>query len=74
LAYVGSCEDRKMGLAYFTRLSWLFLEIGVSVSGPVTIEEMKRVLYPLKMRAGTYSKVVFLVLGILRKVAETRQF
>jgi hypothetical protein len=29
------------GVTSFTRVSWLFLERGVSLSGPVTIEETK---------------------------------
>jgi hypothetical protein len=58
----------------FIRLSQLSLERGVYVSGPFTIEKMKRVLYTLKRRIGTYSKVMFLVSGILRRVVKTHIF
>jgi hypothetical protein len=65
LDYVGSWEDRNMGLISFSRLSWLVLEIGVYVSGPVTIEEMKMVMFPPNVYI--YSKVIFLVSVILRR-------
>jgi hypothetical protein len=60
-------------LTSFTRLYGLFLERGVSVSGPVNIEEMKRVVFPLKRYPGIYPKAYFLVSGILRRVTETAE-
>jgi hypothetical protein len=69
LAYVGNWEDRTTRFASFTRLSRFILERGVSVYGPATIEATKRVVFPLKIYI--YSKVYFLVSGILRRVTET---
>jgi hypothetical protein len=53
LVYVGSWEDRTLGLASFSRPSRLSLERGVYVSGPATIEEIKRDLYFLSYRVKT---------------------
>jgi hypothetical protein len=67
-------SGKTMGVTSFTRLTRLFFERGVSVSVTVTIEEMKRVLYPLKRHVGTYSKALFFVSGILGRVAENHHF
>jgi hypothetical protein len=67
--YVGSWEDKTMGFTSFSRLSQLFLERGVSVSvvGTVTIEDVKSVIFPLKRER--YSNIMFLVSGVLKRVA-----
>jgi hypothetical protein len=77
LDYVGIWEDRTTGLTYFSRLSRLFLERVVCVSGPVHIEEMKTLMFPLNIYIHIYiyicSKVLFIVSAILARVAETHE-